>query len=207
MKYGMLLDLNRCIDCGGCVMACRLQNSTPRDIYWCKIYHKEVGEYPNARLRWIPRACMHCQNAPCVKTCPTGASYYDGKGRVLIDITKCIGCRSCVNSCPYAARHYNFVKPENDSYWEVDGYLTPYEKARTVKEHVVGTTEKCTWCTDLVAAGHKPACVQTCVGKARVFGDLDDPASELNEAIANKKARTLHEEFGTQPNFFYAGSY
>ena len=205
MKYGMLLDLKRCVNCGGCVMACKLEHSTPREIYWCKIYQKEIGEYPNAKLSWIPRACMHCGNAPCVKTCPTGASHIDDTGRVLIDSSMCIGCRTCVNACHYAARHYNFDKPEKEPYWGDGAELTPFEQERTVNEHTHGISEKCTYCYELVEEGKLPACVQTCVGKARIFGDLDDPASELCQAIAIKKARPLHEEFGTDPSFYYVG--
>lgn len=188
-------------------MACKTEHATIRDVYWSSIHVKEVGEYPTGRLAWIPMGCMHCQNAPCVKSCPTGASYVDDCGRVQIDDSKCIGCRVCVNSCPYGARHYNFDSAEETPYWGDGAELTAYEQAFTGSMHVKGTTEKCIFCNDRVEQGLQPACVQTCVGKARVFGDLDDPNSELCQAIKRTGAKPFHEELGTEPSFYYAGQY
>jgi molybdopterin-containing oxidoreductase family iron-sulfur binding subunit len=126
---------------------------------------------------------------------------------VLIDTSKCIGCRICVNACPYDARHYNFDGPEELPYWGEGAQLTPFEERRTIVEHVNGTTEKCTFCHGRVEEGLLPACTQTCVGKARVFGDLDDPNSEVSIAIRERNAKPLHEEFGTEPAFYYAGEF
>jgi len=207
MQYGMLIDLNRCVDCGGCVMACKLENKTTRDIYWCTMHHKEQGVYPTARMLWMPVGCMHCSNAPCVQCCPTGASFVDESGRVLVNPDICIGCRTCINACPYSARHYNFDSAEDLPYWGDGAALTPFEEKAVVPQHPVGIVEKCTHCKPRVEQGLLPACVQTCVGKARVFGDLDDPASELCKAIKEKNARPLYSELGTSPNCYYVGGF
>lgn len=207
MKYGMLIDLHRCINCGGCVMACKTEHATNKDVYWSSIHVEERGDYPYSRLSWIPMGCMHCSNAPCVKSCPTGASYIDDAGRVLIDDSKCIGCRVCVNSCPYGARHYVYDDSSENPYWGEGREQTAYEKVFTDKMHQKDTTEKCIFCYDRVEAGEQPACVQTCVGKARIMGDLDDPESEINRAIKEKDAKPFHAELGTDPCFYYAGTF
>ncbi len=101
----MLLDIERCVGCGACVMACKVENGTPHGIYWANVYFKESGAYPAAKWTPMPSGCMHCQDAPCVNVCPTGASYHDENGVVLVDSSKCLGCRACMNACPYNARH------------------------------------------------------------------------------------------------------
>lgn len=202
MHYGMLLDLSRCVSCGGCVMACKRVNGTLGDVYWCNVYTREIGTYPNAYLQSFPMGCMHCQDAPCVAHCPTGASYKDEDGFILVDQEKCVGCRACVSACPYNARHLNLFDAKENPYWGDGMEQTPFERTHPTR-HIKGTAEKCVFCHDRVKEGDQPACVRTCVASARVFGDLDDPDSEICKTILTKRAEPLHPELGTKPSVYY----
>lgn len=205
MRYGMLIDNHRCIGCGACVVACKQTNGTTKGVYWCNVYTKETGIYPNAKINVLAAGCMHCENAPCVNACPTGASYHTEEGIVLVAADKCIGCRSCVNACPYNARHYNFADPAKKTHWE--GFeMTPYEEVMS-KKHPVGKTEKCTFCKPRLDEGKTPACVDTCVTKARIFGDSDDPNSQISKAIIARNAQPLYEHLGTKPSVYYVGKF
>lgn len=202
-RYGMLIDAATCAGCNACTMACKYQNATPAGMYWCKVLVGEYGTYPNCGQTVLPMSCQHCQDAPCVSVCPAEASHYDENGCVQIDYELCIGCRSCMNACPYDARSYHDINQEENPYYE--GFeLTPYEELRAV-EHPVGVVEKCIMCKSRIAEGEQPSCVQTCITRSRWFGDLDDPNSELNQKIAELDAKPLHEEFGTHPSVYYAG--
>ena len=202
MKYGMILDVNRCIGCGACVIACKKAHLTAPDTFWCNIITSESGKYPNAKIAFTQMQCMHCDDAPCVHSCPTGASYTDDKGRVQIDTDKCIGCRTCMAACPYGARHFNYQSPEEYSYWETGGKM-PFEQYNTTK-HIKGTVEKCTLCDERVdGTGKMPECVQACITESRIFGDLDDPQSDISRALIKTNAKPMKEELGTKPSLFY----
>jgi molybdopterin-containing oxidoreductase family iron-sulfur binding subunit len=202
----MLIDLNKCIGCAACVMACKVEQGTPHQTYWCNLYYKEVGKYPFAKRRHIPMACMHCADAPCVMNCPTKASYHDENGLVLIDANKCVGCKVCINACPYGARHYNFSNPVGNPYWGKSQEATPFDLAKADR-HLQGTVGKCTFCVNRLKEGKQPACVQACVVACRIFGDLDDPYSELNKNIHEQDAVPLHPELGTKPSVYYVGEF
>lgn len=203
MKQGLLIDVSRCVGCGGCVMACKRHNGTGRQVYWCNVITKEVGTYPNVKKVMLPVGCQHCENAPCVRACPTGASHYDSDGNVQVDFDKCIGCRMCMGACPYQARFFNWGSATDNPHYEGQE-PTVYDEL-CAERHPVGVVEKCTRCADLTRAGKEPACVKTCPAGARVFGDLDDPASEISRAIVDKHARQLLEEYGTKPSVYYVG--
>ena len=141
---------------------------------------------------------MHCAEPACVGVCPTGASVKRSDGIVVVDQAKCIGCRSCVMACPYEARY--FLKKYRGYYPEKG--LTAYETAQK-KGKVMGTVSKCNLCLDRVEAGEQPACVQTCPAKARFFGDLEDPESQVAKLIVSRRGYQLHPEMGTDPSVYY----
>ena len=199
MRYAMIIDLTKCVGCNACTIACKTNNGTPAGIFWSRVLTEERGSYPNARMEFTPILCMHCKNAPCVRTCPTGASQKLEDGLVWIDEDKCIGCRSCILACPYEARSINEGKPK--CYYPEKGY-TDQEKAQFTT-FISGVVTKCNFCMDRVREGKEPACVQTCVAKARHFGDLDDPESNLNRLICLRGGATLLSDFGTEPSVFY----
>jgi len=196
-RYGMVIDLKRCIGCHACTIACKVENSTGPGIFWGQVSDDEMGTYPQVSRYFLPKLCMHCQNPPCVEVCPTGASYQREDGIVLIDYDKCIGCGYCIVACPYGARSRNH---EMRGYFGVE--LTPQEELG-YKQHQVGVSEKCTFCVHRVDSGEEPACVRVCPTKARVFGDLDNPNSEVSQLAKSKHTFRLLPELGTEPSVYY----
>lgn len=197
-RYGMVIDLSRCVGCHACAMACKAENGTPPGVWWNKVLTGEMGKFPNTRIIYTPTLCMHCQNAPCVDACPTGASDKRPDGIVAVDYDKCMGCRYCEIACPYGARTFvEAIKP----YYPKFGF-TPYEQMM-YKKHQEGVVEKCNFCLERVEKGEEPACVQTCPAYARYFGDLDDPNSEVSKLIARRHGYQLLPELGTEPSVYY----
>jgi molybdopterin-containing oxidoreductase family iron-sulfur binding subunit len=195
----MIINLKRCIGCDACALGCKQANGTPPGIFWSHVIHKEVGEFPTARVEYTPMLCMHCENAPCVKACPTGASVKEANGIVHVIQDKCIGCKQCVVVCPYKARWY--LDKNIEGYYPGQG-LTAKEKA-TYGDFVAGRVSKCNFCMDKVAAGDEPLCAQTCPASARIFGDLDDPGSEAAKLMRTRNPQPLGTEYGTNPSVFY----
>jgi len=196
-RYGMVIDITKCVGCEGCVAACSMENHTP---YWRGLYRTHIeehvtGTYPNVGRQFVPRLCMHCENPPCQDVCPTGATYTTEDGIVRVDQDRCIGCGYCMIACPYDAR-YPF---EQDYIAEA--------KQRYGQEivHHNGHADKCDFCVHRLKQGLLPACVETCPLHARIFGDLDDPNSEVAKLVASGKAKPLRPELGTKPKVFYIG--
>jgi Fe-S-cluster-containing dehydrogenase component len=200
MRYGIVVDLSRCLGCRSCQVACKVENFVPPDVFFMRVLTREVGTYPNAKMDFIPVQCNQCEHPHCVDACPTGATTQRADGIVTIDADKCVGCRACMIACPYRQRFYLPLKKK--TYFATGA--TPYEEiGQQLKDYQGGTVVKCDFCIDRVEKGLKPACVATCPCYARYFGDLDDPKSEVSQLIANRKGFTLLPEMGTEPSVWY----
>ena len=193
----MVIDLKRCIGCDACTIACRQAKATSKGILFTKIFKYERGKYPHARLGYLPVLCMHCAEPPCAEVCPTGATRKQDDGIVMVDREKCIGCKYCIIVCPYGAR--NAFRGGVDYF---NGQRTPFEIERA-RDHLPGTAEKCDFCAERVLEGREPACVEACVGDARIFGDLNDRESKVSRLIGKRGGFQLNPELGTDPAVYY----
>ncbi len=205
-RYGIVVDLKRCIGCNTCVVACKLENNVPLGLGWLRMLThgglgKETpkGTYPHLSMEFIPvscqHCCQHCEEPPCVKVCPTGASYKREDGVVLIDWDKCIGCRYCMVACPYGARVFSKDVPQQAPPFPVG--------SSDAESHQRGVVEKCTLCFHRVDKGLEPACVECCPARARHFGDLNDPDSEVSKLVRSRASFRLLEELGTEPAMYF----
>lgn len=197
-RWGMAIDLKRCVGCQSCTLACKAENGTPPGIFWMRVLSKEEGTYPQARTVFLPIRCNHCDDPPCVPVCPTGASYKRKKDNlVLINQDKCIGCRACIVACPYQVR---FLSEDSKGYYGEK--LTPYEEEH-YRQWQPRTVQKCTFCVHRIDQGLEPACVQTCPTQALTCGDLNDPESEISRLLRARVNFPPRAELGTQPSLFY----
>jgi molybdopterin-containing oxidoreductase family iron-sulfur binding subunit len=198
MRYGMVIDLRKCAGCYSCMAACKMENFTPRGVFFTRVLVDEIGKYPNARMRFVPVLCNHCENPACVSVCPTGATSQRKDGVVTIDPKKCMGCRYCIVACPYRVR---FFIDKRGTYYDTP---TTYEvfgfQARDYQE---GTVIKCDFCAHRLEKGLEPACVVTCPSRARYFGDLDNTDSEVSKLIAANGGHQLLADKGTNPSVYY----
>ena len=196
-RWGMAIDLTRCVGCYACTVACKVENATPDGIWYSPVYEKELGKYPNVKRMFIPTLCNHCADAPCMQACPTQAISRREDGIVLVDQDKCCGTKACVAACPYGAMH--FFDDTNGQSIE----LTPFEELFRDK-YQKGTVQKCTFCSHRIDAGvYTPACVEVCPTECRIFGDLDDPNSEVSQYTRRKNGVQPREEAGTDPSVWY----
>ncbi len=198
MRYGLLIDLRKCVGCYSCMVACKAENFTPAGVFFTRVLVEEIGKYPNARWQFVPVQCNHCKNPACVAVCPTGATSQRADGVVTIDANQCMGCRYCVIACPYRVRFYI---DKRETYYDTP---TPHEafgfRARDYQE---GTVIKCDFCSHRLEQGLDPACVATCPSRARYFGDLDDPESEVARLVSAHGAHQLLADKGTDPSVYY----
>ncbi len=199
MRYGMVLDLKRCIGCYACQMACKAEHNTPPGVFWARVVEKEEGKYPSAKRVFFPHLCYHCQEPPCRDICPTGATTKREDGIVFVDYDVCIGCRACMMACPYQNRYY-WGKPKDTMYFP--DVPSPYELTAP-QEFQRGVVQKCDLCRSRLEKGLEPACVVTCPTKARTFGDLDDADSEVSRLIRERRGFQIQPELGTDPSVYY----
>jgi len=192
----MVIDLKRCVGCYGCQIICKAEHFTPPGIFWARVLKEEFGDYPARRIS-LPLLCMHCREPECLRVCPTGATQQRPDGIVVIDKNQCIGCRYCMVACPYNARYF-YAGPR--SYYPAG--FTPYEELG-YQNHVPGTVQKCDFCVERLERGLEPACVANCMCKARYFGDLEDPESQVSRLIRERRGFQLNPELGTDPSVYY----
>ncbi len=211
-RWAMVMDLRRCIGCSACTVACKAENSVSLGRFRTVIQRKMIGTFPNVTKVNLPLMCNHCEGKeedkvpPCVKACPEypgerltyetpegkkiryrgGATYKRPDGLILVDADKCIGCGKCIDACPYGVRSFN-----------------PFVQAGAKPEEQA--VDKCDFCKHRIDNGVEPACVNTCQGRARIFGDLNDPDSKVSQLVKEhdlEKSVLLPEE-GTKPHVFY----
>lgn len=217
--FGYGLDLSRCIGCRRCVYGCVAENNQSRDpqIHWITVLRFRKGDkwvndlenadkyynpeaVPEPGYFYMPTQCQQCERPPCVKACPTRATWKEDDGIVVVDYNWCIGCRYCMAACPYGARHFNWAEPD-----------IPVEEINTSTHYLgnrpryKGVVDKCTFCIQRIrnSPGQYPACVEVCPVGARKFGNLLDPDSEIRYCIENKRIFRLKEDLNTHPKFFY----
>ncbi len=175
-RYAMAIDTRRCVGCNACVLACKAENGLPVDKQRAWIDTEEKGVFPNLVMEIRSSRCEQCADAPCVRNCPTGASYYakDG-GIVLVDHDLCTGCKACLAACPYDAR---YIHP--------DGYA-----------------DKCTFCIHRLEKGEQPACASNCPANALLVGDIRDADSAISKLLRSRQWKQLKTDRGTLPNLYF----
>ena len=182
-RYGMVIDLRRCVGCQACTVACTFENLPPLGQFRTTVQQYEVSQQDATTLPaflMLPRLCNHCENPPCIPICPTGATFQRPDGIVVVNNEWCVGCGYYVQACPYDARFIN---------------------------HETNSADKCTFCAHRLEAGLLPACVETCVGEARVIGDLNDPNSQISQLLTANKTdiKVLKPDANKAPRVFYIG--
>jgi len=199
--YAMGIQLDKCIGCGKCVEACKVENDVPEEPFYFRTWVERYIIYADGEVRvdspeggikgfppvdddkeilrtfFVPKLCNHCDNPPCVQVCPVGATFKSEDGVVLVDKDYCIGCRYCIQACPYGAR-----------------YLDPRSK----------TADKCTFCYHRITKGLLPACVEVCPTQARIFGELDKRSTPLNRMMRQSHIQVLKAHMNTEPKVFYS---
>lgn len=209
-RWGMVVDLKRCVGCQTCTLSCKVYHGLGPEVQRCRVIEEETGEYPNVERVYWPLRCMHCDEAECVRVCPTGATKKREDGVVTVNQDECMGCRYCALVCPYQAR--TFLAIDKRYFPEDSGNL--WEKKR-LPEHQTGTMEKCDFCSSRIDEGLRrglipgkdqeatPMCVISCIGNALVFGDLDDPESAVSRLVREQGGFRLKEELGTEPRVYF----
>jgi len=250
-RLGMVINLQKCVGCGCCTLACKAENNTRtraggQSHNWADLVMKTEGTFPNAVHAVMPVLCNHCTEAPCVKVCPVSpkAMFKTPEGITMHDNERCIGCRLCQQACPYSNLELDDRSLNGETYsvisfnpfgadtqpqWTDTSAMIPggtASAAETAKAagaatpalnqfaagdvqpiRKPGIIEKCTFCYHRTSNGLQPACVEVCPAKARIFGDQDDPNSEIARVLKANKSFRLQEEKGTRPNVHYIGKY
>jgi len=220
-RWGLTIDLDKCTGCQACVVACHAENNVPvvgeeetaygRSAHWLRIERYWEGEYPNVKAKFMPVMCQQCEEAPCEAVCPVYATYHTDEGLNGQIYNRCIGTRFCGSACPYKTRMYNWFDPVNPE--PLQEQLNP-----DVTVRMRGIMEKCTFCVQRIrrtqedAKGEgrevydgeiQPACVQSCPTDAFIFGNMNDPESEVSKAALSSRATRLLDNLGTKPAVVY----
>ncbi|MSP97752.1 MAG: hypothetical protein EXR29_11120 [Betaproteobacteria bacterium] len=207
-RYGMVVDLNRCVGCQTCTIACKHSNDTPPGVQWRKVLDVEQGTYPDVSRIFLVTGCQHCAEPPCVPVCPTGATRQREDGLVTMDYDTCIGCASCAVACPYQART---IVHEKMGYY---GEQTVQER-QTTHDDRYGVANKCTFCVERIDSAAvrglvpgkdpevTPACAVSCITQAITFGDFNDPSSKAAELAKDHRSFQMHAQLGTDPQIKY----
>jgi Fe-S-cluster-containing dehydrogenase component len=221
IRWGMVIDLDRCTGCQACVAACHTENNVPvvgekeaqarRTMHWIRIERYWEGVYPNLKARFMPVLCQQCTEAPCEPVCPVFATYHSPEGLNAQIYNRCIGTRFCGSACPYKVRMFNWFRPDFPE--PLEQPLNPDVSVRSR-----GVIEKCTFCVQRIRRGEQeaqaggrqlqdgevqPACVQSCPPSALVFGDLNDPESLASQLARSDRSFRLLEVLGTDPAVIY----
>jgi Fe-S-cluster-containing dehydrogenase component len=209
-RWGMAIDLRKCIGCNACTVACVSENALPPGMVYRPVIKEEIGTYPNVTKRNLPKPCMQCEQPPCTDVCPVGATWKREDGIVVIDYEACIGCRYCMTACPYEHRMFDFGEKYSDGLPSVVAYderpTFEYGKEwerKDMHSSPVGNVRKCTFCSHRLDEGLLPQCLTTCIGGANYFGDLNDPKSLITKLVSKLNVFRLKEEMGTEPKVFY----
>ncbi len=201
-KFVYVVDLAKCANARKCISGCQEGHNLPPDMEFMNVYL--MKDNPESSPYWFPRMCLHCDNPPCVKVCPVGATYKRQDNLVLIDNERCIGCKFCVTACPYSARIFYWEEPPKS-----DVPKEEYSPETSVPAQI-GTVAKCDFCADLARKGALPYCVRSCPMGALYFGDANEDAvsngSEtlrFKQLISDRAGYRFREELGTRPNTYY----
>ena len=207
-RYGMTIDLNRCVGCQTCTVACKHANDTLPEVQWRRVLDVETGTFPDVQRLFLVTGCQHCAEPPCVPVCPTGATFQREDGLVAMSYDECIGCGYCAVSCPYQARTI-----VHDQRWF---YGQPTQQEEAVKhDDRLGVAQKCSFCVERIdeaeASGRvpgldldvTPACSASCIAQAIQFGDFNDENSEVSKLVAEREHFQMHAELGTDPQVKY----
>jgi Fe-S-cluster-containing dehydrogenase component len=202
-KWIMVVDLSKCDGCKKCTDACQKMHLTPPEREWIRVF--KMQDARETTPYFFPKPCFHCDNPPCTKVCPVGATFKRQDGIVLIDNERCIGCRFCIAACPYSTRYFNWGKPDNSS--EAAQAYSP--EAGFPRR--IGTAEKCDFCPEMLEAGLLPHCASGCAMGALYFGDQNEDAvtnakgetEQLSKLLKDRAGYRFMEELGTEPRVYY----
>ncbi len=218
-RWVMVIDLRKCVGCHACTIGCVAENKLPPGVVYRPVIEEEWGTYPNVGRRFVPRPCMQCDNPPCTPVCPVNATFKNEDGIVEVDYEQCIGCRACLTACPYGARTSDFGltyteetpvaagliagRDTADDYERVANFEYGKQYPREEHSSPMGNARKCHFCMHRVRVGELPACVTTCIGRATMFGDANDPDSLVADMISSPNVMRLKEDLGTEPRVYY----
>ncbi|MBM2842014.1 MAG: hypothetical protein HW412_2542 [Bacteroidetes bacterium] len=220
-KWAMVIDMNKCTGCSACMAACKMENNVAivspkeaqegRTMFWMDMITTQEGEYPNVSAKRMPKPCYQCDDPPCIKVCPVGATYRNEEGLVGQIYERCIGCRYCMAACPYTAKVFNWEEPK----W-IDGATSCFNP--DVSRRMVGVVEKCSFCAHRLLkvkenadqeersirdGEYVPACMENCPADAIAFGDLEDKESVVHKLAHSYRASRVMEDLGVEPKVYY----